>query len=76
MLRSPQLRAVLGPSDLDSNDFDMRGLERAEKMRGKKLKGARKKREERREKDVAGKSFVVDAGDDRFAAVFSGGDSR
>ncbi|GMH87930.1 hypothetical protein TrVE_jg6853 [Triparma verrucosa] len=73
-----ELRKLLGDdADVEKlKDFDMRGIERIEKMKGKKLKGGRKKKEERRSKDVAGKEFQIDSTDDRFSAVFDGSDDR
>ena len=60
----------------DVQDYDMRGLQRIEKNKGKKLKGSRKKKEARRAAEVAGQDFKVDTKDDRFRAVFKGDDSR
>jgi len=63
-------------SEENIKDFDMRGIQRIDKNSKKNLKGARKKKEEKRAKDVSGKEFQVDTKDDRFAAVLSGQDSR
>ena len=57
-------------------DFDIRGLQRIEKNKGKKLKGGRKRKEEKITKDVSGTNFKVDVQDDRFAAVLDGADGR
>lgn len=57
-------------------DFDIRGLQRIEKNKGKKLKGGRKRKEEKITKDVSGTNFKVDVEDSRFAAVLDGTDGR
>ena len=53
-------------------DFDMRALERKEKLKDKKLKGKRKRKEEKRSEAAPGQDFQVDVGDSRFAALFEG----
>ena len=62
--------------DEDTRDFDMRGLERLEKYKGKKLRGARKRKEEKIAETVTGTEFKIDVADDRFKAVLDGSDSR
>ncbi|CAJ1969198.1 unnamed protein product [Cylindrotheca closterium] len=57
-------------------DFDIRGIQRIEKNKGKKLKGGRKRKEEKITKDVSGTNFKVDVEDNRFAAVLNGADGK
>ena len=59
-----------------ARDFDIRGIERMEKNKGKKLRGSRKRKEEKLAADVAGTDFKVDINDNRFAAVLDGSDDR
>jgi len=62
--------------DEEARDFDMRGLQRLEQNKDKKLRGSRKRKEEERTADIAGKEFQIDTKDDRFAALLDGQDSR
>lgn len=57
-------------------DYDIRGIQRLEKNRGKKLKGSRKRWEAKVEADVSGTNFKVNVEDDRFRAVLDGNDGR
>jgi hypothetical protein len=57
-------------------DFDIRGIQRMEKNKGKKLKGGRKRKEEKIAADVSGTGFKVDVEDSRFSAVLDGSDGR
>eukprot|EP00980_Cylindrotheca_fusiformis_P003265 scaffold738_cov124-Cylindrotheca_fusiformis.AAC.4 len=57
-------------------DFDIRGIQRMEKNKGKKLKGGRKRKEDKITADVSGTSFQVDVHDSRFSAVLDGSDGR
>ena len=59
-----------------ARDYDIRGIQRMEKNKGKKLKGSRKRKEEKVASDVSGTDFKVDVNDDRFKAVLDGGDDR
>ncbi len=61
--------------DDDALDFDMRALEREDKLKGKKLRGRRKRKEMKREK-ASGRGFEVDVNDARFSAVLEGTDER
>ncbi len=61
--------------DEDVLDFDMRALEREDKLKGKKLRGKRKRKELKREK-AAGQGFEVDVNDPRFSAVLEGTDDQ
>jgi hypothetical protein len=63
-------------NDETARDFDMRGLERLEKLKGKKLRGSRKRRESERASNVTGAEFKLDLSDDRFKAVLEGDDDR
>ena len=73
-----ELQAILGTdlAEEQIKDYDMRGLQRIDKNSKKNLKGARKKKEEKRAKEVSGKDFKVDTKDSRFSALLDGGDSR
>ena len=71
-----ELRKLFEDGTDDENDFDMRGIERIEKMKHKKLTKARKKKEDRKAKEVVGTNFKVKTNDDRFAAVFDGVDDN
>ncbi len=57
--------------DDDILDFDMRALEREDKLKGKKLRGKRKRKELKREK-ASGRGFEVDVNDPRFSALLDG----
>jgi hypothetical protein len=59
-----------------ARDYDIRGIQRMEKNKGKKLKGSRKRKEEKVTGDVSGTNFKVDVNDDRFKAVLDGSDDR
>merc|ERR1712238_457769 len=59
-----------------ARDYDIRGIQRLEKNKGKKLKGSRKRKETKIAADVSGTSFKVDVKDNRFKAVLDGSDSR
>ncbi len=61
--------------DDDILDFDMRALEREDKLKGKKLRGKRKRKELKREK-ASGRGFEVDVNDPRFSAVLEGTDEH
>jgi hypothetical protein len=60
----------------EARDYDIRGIQRIEKNKGKKLQGSRKRKEEILSEDVSGKDFKVDVQDSRFAAVLEGSDDR
>ena len=74
-----QLNRLIGDeNDFDEkHNFDMRGIVRASKIASKNLKGQRKKKEDRKAKNVVGldNDFAVNTGDDRFSALMDG-DSR
>ena len=59
-----------------ARDYDIRGIQRMEKNKGKKLRGSRKRKEDKLAADVSGTDFKVDVNDDRFAAVLDGSDDR
>jgi hypothetical protein len=63
-------------NDERARDFDIRELERLEKLKGKKLRGSRKRKETERASNVAGAEFKLDLQDDRFKAVLEGDDDR
>ena len=58
------------------NDYDMRGLERMQKVKDKKLRGARKRKEAKKTANVTGTDFAVDVADERFQALLDGTDGR
>jgi len=60
----------------EKRDYDMRGLARLEKNSTKKLKGARKRKEDKITKGLAGTAFEVNIKDERFAALIDGSDPR
>ena len=60
----------------EERDYDIRGIQRMEKNKGKKLKGGRKRKEEKIAADVSGTAFKVDVNDNRFSAVLDGSDGR
>jgi hypothetical protein len=57
-------------------DYDIRGIQRMEKNKGKKLKGSRKRKEDKTAADVSGTGFKVDVRDGRFSAVLDGTDGK
>jgi hypothetical protein len=57
-------------------DYDIRGIQRMEKNKGKKLKGSRKRKEDKVAADVSGTGFKVDVRDGRFSAVLDGTDGK
>jgi len=59
-----------------AKDFDIRGIMRIEKNKGKKLRGKRKRKEDVKAADVSGTVFTVDVDDDRFKALMDGQDHR
>ena len=59
-----------------TKDYDMRGIIRMDKNKGKKLKGARKRKEAALTSNMSGTDFKIDIKDDRFAAVLQGTDDR
>ncbi|KAG7346829.1 NUC153 domain containing protein [Nitzschia inconspicua] len=59
-----------------ARDYDIRGIERMERNKGKKLKGSRKRKEAKVAADVSGTDFKVNVHDDRFKAVLDGSDDR
>ena len=66
---------IAGDNDEEAErDFDMRGIARKEKLKGKKLKGKRKRKEAEKAADVSGTAFSIDTTDNRFAAVLDGSD--
>ena len=68
---------IAGDADEEqARDFDIRGIQRLEKNKGKKLRGARKRKEDKIAADVSGIDFQVDTKDNRFAAVLEGSDAR
>ena len=68
---------IAGDDDEEAErDFDMRGIARMEKNKGKKLKGSRKRKEAKKASHVSGVGFKIDTSDRRFAAVLDGSDSR
>ena len=68
---------IAGDNDEETErDFDMRGIARKEKLKGKKLKGKRKRKEAEKAADVSGTAFSIDTTDNRFAAVLDGSDER
>lgn len=65
----------------DARNYDMRAIERHEKLAGKKLKGARARKEAKRAAAASGldgsqASFEVNVADPRFAALLDGSDER
>ncbi|VEU35958.1 unnamed protein product [Pseudo-nitzschia multistriata] len=73
-----QLELLLAGEDAEeeARDYDIRGIQRLEKNKGKKLKGARKRKEAKIAAEVSGSSFKVNVKDDRFKAVLDGADAR
>lgn len=73
-----ELELLLAGDDDDeqTRDYDIRGIQRLEKTKGKKLKGSRKRKEAKVAADVSGTSFKINVQDDRFKAVLDGGDGR
>lgn len=68
---------LAGENDVEeARDYDIRGIQRMEKIKGKKFRGSRKRKEEKLSADVSGKDFQVDVQDSRFAAVLEGSDDR
>lgn len=59
-----------------AKDFDIRGIVRIEKNKGKNLRGKRKRKEDVKAADVSGTEFKVDVDDDRFKALMDGQDHR
>lgn len=80
--RAPSTQAELelllaGDDDEElTKDYDMRGIIRMDKNKGKKLKGARKRKEAALVANTSGGDFKIDIKDDRFAAVLQGTDDR
>mmetsp|Transcript_13980 Transcript_13980/g.20652 ORF Transcript_13980/g.20652 Transcript_13980/m.20652 type:complete len:720 (-) Transcript_13980:265-2424(-) len=62
--------------DEDLKDYNMHGLIKIDKLKGKALKGARKRKKEKLVANVAGSGFKIDTEDPRFAAVLQGTDDR
>uniref|UniRef100_A0A7S4ELK0 ESF1 RRM domain-containing protein n=1 Tax=Pseudo-nitzschia australis TaxID=44445 RepID=A0A7S4ELK0_9STRA len=60
----------------EERDYDIRGIQRLEKNKGKKLKGSRKRKEAKIAAEVSGSSFKVNVKDERFKAVLDGSDGR
>lgn len=60
----------------DARDYDIRGIQRLEKNKGKKLKGSRKRKEAKIAADVSGTDFKINVNDNRFKAVLDGSDGR
>lgn len=60
----------------EARDYDIRGIQRLEKNKGKKLKGSRKRKEAKIAAEVSGSGFKVNVNDDRFKAVLDGSDGR
>ncbi len=60
----------------EARDYDIRGIQRMEKNKGKKLKGSRKRKEAKKAADVSGSNFKINVDDDRFKAVLDGSDGR
>ncbi|KAL3925163.1 MAG: hypothetical protein SGILL_000588 [Bacillariaceae sp.] len=68
---------LAGDHDEDqARDYDIRGIQRMEKNKGKKLKGSRKRKEAKIAADVSGTDFQVNVHDTRFNAVLDGSDGR
>ena len=59
-----------------TKDYDIRGIQRIEKNKGKKLRGSRKRKEDKLAADVSGADFKINVEDNRFAAVLDGSDDR
>lgn len=68
--RDAELELLFAGEDQEENarDFDMKELQRQERLKGKKLKGKRRRKEEARE-PAPGQEFVVDTQDSRFTKV-------
>lgn len=60
----------------EARDYDIRGIQRLEKNKGKKLKGSRKRKEAKIAADVSGSGFQINVEDNRFKAVLDGSDGR
>mmetsp|Transcript_31985 Transcript_31985/g.75232 ORF Transcript_31985/g.75232 Transcript_31985/m.75232 type:complete len:770 (-) Transcript_31985:49-2358(-) len=73
-----QLELLLAGEDAEeeARDYDIRGIQRMEKNKGKKLKGSRKRKEAKIAAEVSGSNFKVNVRDDRFQAVLDGSDAR
>jgi hypothetical protein len=59
-----------------NRDYDIRGIQRVEKNKGKILKGSRKRKEAKIAADVSGTDFKVNVHDERFKSVLDGSDDR
>ena len=75
---SEELELLLAGDNTEEQerDYDIRGIQRMEKNKGKKLKGGRKRKEDKIAADVSGTGFKVDVHDNRFSAVLDGSDGR
>ena len=62
--------------DENARDYDMRGLQRIDKNKGKKLRGARKRKEAELASAVTGQDFKMNLQDDRFKMLMDGQDDR
>jgi hypothetical protein len=73
-----ELKLLMAGEDAEeeARDYDMRGIQRLEKNKGKKLKGSRKRKEAKIAADVSGSEFKVNVNDNRFKAVLDGSDGR
>jgi hypothetical protein len=73
-----ELELILaGDNDEEATkDYNMRGIIRMDKNKGKKLKGARKRKEAALASNTSGGDFSIDVMDTRFAAVLQGSDDR
>merc|ERR1712176_1194475 len=67
---------VAGEEEEEARNYDIRGIQRLEKNKGKKLKGSRKRKEAKIAVDVSGSNFKINVNDDRFKAVLDGNDGR
>ena len=74
--RKNELELLLASEDdvKQARDYDIRGIQRMEKIKGKKLSGSRKRKEEKLAADVSGTGFKVNVHDNRFSAVLDGSD--
>ena len=72
------LQELLGETAdvVHERDFNMKEIIRSNRLEGKKFKGPRRKKEEKRKEMIGGlqPSFVMNAKDDRFAALYNSAD--
>jgi hypothetical protein len=73
-----ELELLLAGEDEEeqARDYDIRGIQRMDKIKDKKLTGSRKRKEVKLASTVSGAGFKINVEDNRFAAVLDGSDHR